>query len=181
MIAKGAQFDALAWLRAALIAYAPPGHMQAVARIEAWLWREMTEIYPRPAQPMSLTVFSEAANLRRGPVPEESVPPAWLAGQIWWHECWNQDVQNARNSREPLADVLYEIEPSISWAQERVAREIASRGIVVELNPSSELAYFPGADTARNSIRSHPAAFRLIHPCLHKYRQRRSLWHANRE
>ncbi len=137
MIAKGAQFDALAWLRAALIAYAPPGHMQAVARIEAWLWREMTEIYPRPAQPMSLTVFSEAANLRRGPVPEESVPPAWLAGQIWWHECWSQDVQNARNSREPLADVLYEIEPSISWAQEHVAREIASRGIVVELNPSS--------------------------------------------
>ncbi len=137
MTAKGAQFDALAWLRAVLISHAPPGHMQAVARIEAWLWREMMEIYPRYVQPMSLTVFEEVAKFRRGPVPDKQKRPASLPGRIWWNECWNKEVQNARDLRVPLASVLYELEPSIFWAQEYAAREIASRGVVIELNPSS--------------------------------------------
>ena len=51
----GAQFDALAWLQATLLAHAPQSHMQAVARIEAWLWRKVMEIYPRRVQPLSLT------------------------------------------------------------------------------------------------------------------------------
>jgi hypothetical protein len=137
MTAKGAQFDALSWMRGALIADAPPGHMQAVARIEAWLWREMTEIYPRHVQPMSLNVFEEVAMFRRGPVPDKAKRPASLPGRIWWNECWNPQVQKARNSRVPLARVFYEIEASISWAQEHAARKIASRGVVIELNPSS--------------------------------------------
>ena len=57
----------------------------------------MMEIYPRYVQPMSLTVFEEVAKFRRGPVPDKRKRPASLPGRIWWNECWNKEVQNARD------------------------------------------------------------------------------------
>jgi hypothetical protein len=134
---KGAQFDALVWLQRTLTVHAPPEHMHAISRLNAWLWRKLMEIYPTDLQPASLTTFREVARLRRGPIPDSQTKPSLLAAKIWWHECWDPEVQKARQAAESLAGVLYEVEPTITWAQDFVAREIARRGVVIELNPSS--------------------------------------------
>jgi hypothetical protein len=137
---KGAQFDALIWLQHTLTVHAPAEHMHAILRINAWLWRKLMEIYrTTDLQPASLTAFREVARLRRGPIPEREtdLDTLYLPAKIWWHECWDPDVQKERLAPEALASVLYDMETTIAWAQDYVAREMAKRGVVIELNPSS--------------------------------------------
>ena len=80
----------------------------------------------------------------------------------------------------PLASVLYELEPSIFWAQEYAAREIASRGVVIELNPSSNWRMTQSRSPSEIPfiavLQRFGSYFRL-----HQYRQRRRLWHPDRE
>lgn len=139
----GGQFDAILWLRRLLIEKAPPACALAIAQLESWLWKEAAELYPPYLVPKSLAAFEMLAEYRAGPVPDRSGSRgASEPERLWYAENWGAgrhktNPVETRSRRVPLAPVLFQVEGWITWAQEQVALALAERGVVIEINPSS--------------------------------------------
>ena len=179
---KGAQFDALIWLQRTLTAHAPPEHMPAITRINAWLWRKLMEIYPAPElQPASLTAFGEVARLRRGPIPDPETDPellllparnlvARMLGPGGAEGASRAGIARERPLRAGAGDWLG---AGLCRAGDRKAgRHHRTQSFI-------ELAHLPGTPSKRDPLRLNSSPLRLVHHGLHQHGQRRSLWNAN--
>lgn len=144
MTVRGHQFDSLFWLfrnlRTAELQHQPAGTMQ---RLEAWLLKELVAIYGHmPEGGGNLNGLYEIDAARCGTVLAE--PPTkhagnWRAEYLVRREFTDQDCARKRAEAVPIAAIVFELSQQIKSMQELWLKILAERGIVLELNPSSNL------------------------------------------
>ena len=134
----GNLFDALVWLHLEITKNGAQ-HFGSESRVlEMKLWEWAQKIYDQPLPP-SLMLFERLFKLRSEPVPlrDPDASAGDVISQLRWSEYWDRRTRRKRAELRPPPVLLDSLTAATTWAQSRVLELLASRGIVLEFNPSS--------------------------------------------
>lgn len=136
---RGLQFDALLWLHVETQREGCGTPADTLLKLDAWLRQEASEIYgTATAQLTSPSFLAGLFAERAGPV-VRSADEQGLCTQLRLLEIGDKDCAGARGHRVPIAEIVYELRPTIIRLQDRVLKRLSESGIVLEFNPSSNL------------------------------------------
>ncbi|MBX3670221.1 MAG: hypothetical protein KF778_17610, partial [Rhodocyclaceae bacterium] len=137
-LAEGAQFDSVLWLHRLFAHDWPHAHLAVRAEVESYLAGKSYQFY---GEACSLHDLHELLGLRYGPCPraEKVAGRHWKAFDLYRLETWNKDCYAQRAERSPCDPLLNRLEELGCLAQKVLLDAIREKGVIVEINPSSNL------------------------------------------
>lgn len=158
----GRQFDVLLWLHEYAITNDAPG--EEIGRIE----RELGELWAFGGRrPAAWSSFHKLLGIQRGPIlaGRRSADRCEIAFRRQHHSV---DVAEARMKQRPISDVFDNLRRTLGIAREKVARKVSERGVIVEINPSSNLRV-SGALSSGDWTTRKPPSWALLN-LIRRYR-----------
>lgn len=143
-LAEGAQFDSLLWLHRTFAQSWPAVHLAQRAEIETYLIAKSRHFY---SEPCSLHDLHELVAMRYGPCPP---PPDKTADKrvdqfnptaldLFRSEVWKKSCYERRAEKTACDPLFNRLDGLGGIAQQRVLDTIREQGVIVEINPSSNL------------------------------------------
>ena len=135
---RGDILDSLVWLYCRL--GETSGHDRLMRDISDEISLLSMSAYGNCATPPELALVKRYRHRPppNGPRNRRNIPPA--VEQILWNELEDQSVRTARRENIPFPDVFRRLDPGVKQAQKALSQFLAEKGIILEINPSSNWA-----------------------------------------
>lgn len=144
LTSRGVLFDSLLWLRAQIMTWPTTSFYDVLPQLDDWLQASLRQIYGPDVGLLTPAQTNSLWKRRAGPVPPKPPPSReWKAidERMRHLEVWDDKCHAARSTPVSLGAFshLSRLGPAIRHAQENLRDFIAESGIVIEINPSSNL------------------------------------------